>query len=150
MLPQSLSLSLRKSLHLLIYIPPLTILGFTIFNMCLGRVLGNIMLPIPTADLVARDYLNNLVIGNTKNLGDFVPNHQKYRGVEVRNIRTKVESKSGNSDHLYEVVTVDFEYRGLAGWQPDSFTLMTDSNLERGDSFLNNLPFRQVINSGWN
>jgi hypothetical protein len=151
MLRKSLSIGLKKSLYLLISIPILTILACTIFNMCLGHVLGNIMFPFPTADLVARDYLNNLVIGNTENLGDLVPNYQKYRGVEVRNIQTKAESQSGNSDHLYEVVTVEFEYRDrLTVWQPDSFTLMTDSNIERGDSLLNNLPFRKVINSGWN
>jgi hypothetical protein len=151
MLPKSISIGLKKSFYLLILLPPLTILACTIFNMCLGRVVGNIIFPIPTADLVARDYLHNLAIGNTENLGDLVPNYQKYRGVEIQNIRTKAEYQSGNSDHLYEIVTVNFEYRDLTkGWQSDSFTLMTDSNLERGDSFFNNLPFRKVFNSGWN
>ena len=151
MLLKSFSVGLKKSIYLLISIPLLTILACTAFNIVLGRILGNIMLPFPTADLVARDYLNNLVIGNTINLGELVPNYQKYRGVEIRNIRTNAESKSGNSDHLYEIVTIEFEYRDrLTGWQSDSFTLMTDSNMERGDSFLNNLPFRKVVKSGWN
>jgi hypothetical protein len=120
--------------------------------MCLGyRSLGNIILPFPTADVIGRDYLNNLVQGNTENLGDLVSDYQKYRGAEIRNVRTSAESKSGNSDHLYEVTTVEFEYRHhQTGWQPGSFSLMTDSNIERGNSFMDSLPFRTVVRSGWN
>jgi hypothetical protein len=149
---QSLSIGLIRSLYLLILLPPLTILLCTIFNMCLGyRSLGNIILPFPTADVIGRDYLNNLVQGNTENLGDLVSDYQKYRGAEIRNVRTSAESKSGNSDHLYEVTTVEFEYRHhQTGWQPGSFSLMTDSNIERGNSFMDSLPFRTVVRSGWN
>jgi hypothetical protein len=143
---------LKRSLFLLVGLPPLIILLCTIFNMCLGyRAYGNIMLPFPTADAIGRDYLNQLVQGNTANLGDLVPDYQKYRGVEIRNVRTSVESKSGNSDHFFEETTVEFEYRDRQqGWQTAGFSLMTDSNIERGNSFVESLPFRRVIRSGWN
>jgi hypothetical protein len=109
------------------------------------------MLPVPSADAVARKYLDDLVKGNTDTLGDLVPDYRKYRGAQIRNLQTKAESRSGNSDHYYEVTTVQFEYRDLqTGWQHASFELMTDSNIERGNSFMDSLPFRKVIRSGWN
>jgi hypothetical protein len=145
-------IGIKRSLYLLILMLPLTILLCTVFNMCLGyRALGNIILPFPTADTVARQYLNELVNGNTATLGDLVPDYQKYRGAQIRNIQTKAESESGNSDHFFEVTTISFEYRDrLNQWQPASFALMTDSNIERGNSFMDSLPFRRVIRSGWN
>jgi hypothetical protein len=142
----------RRSLYLLIVLPPLTVLTCTIFNMSLGyRGVGNIILPLPTAEAIAREYLDNLVSGNTTNLGDLVPDYQQYRGAQIRNLQTKAESRSGNSDHHYEVTTVQFEYRHpQTGWQNATFELMTDSNIERGNSFMESLPFRKVIRSGWN
>jgi hypothetical protein len=146
---RSLAIALRLSIFTTVILLSIVILS-TIFNLVLGyRSLGDIILPLPTAEMVARDYLNKLTSGDTKHLADLVPDYQKYRGAEIRNFEVTTESLSGNSDHYFELTTATFQYRvGSTDWQFATFTLMTDSNVERQNTFMQSLPFRKVIRRG--
>jgi hypothetical protein len=67
--------------------------------------------------------------------------------VETRNVSVSAEWLSGNSDHEFEVTTIQFEYRHQVDhpWQKGAIELMTVSNIEGGNSFMANLPFRRYI-----
>ncbi len=146
---RSLAIALKLSIFTTVILLSIVILS-TIFNLVLGyRGLGDIILPFPTAEMVARDYLDKLVRGDTKQLTELVPDYQKYRGAEIRNFQVTTESLAGNSDHYFELTTATFQYRDpIGGWQFATFTLMTDSNVERQNSLMDSLPFRKVIKKG--
>jgi hypothetical protein len=148
-LRRSLVAALKISVLIIILSFSIVVLA-TIFNMTLGyRAFGDIILPFPTAETIARNYLDNLVRGDTEHLADLVPDYQKYRGTEIRNFAVTTESLTGNSDHYFELTTATFQYRDpISGWQFATFTLMTDSNVERTNSLMDSLPFRKVIRKG--
>lgn len=146
---RSLAIARKLSIFTIVMSLSIVILS-TIFNLVLGyRGLGDIILPFPTAEMVARDYLDRVVRGDTKHLRDLIPDYQKYRGAEIRNFEVTTESLAGNSNHYFELTTATFQYRDRNGsWQFATFTLMTDSNVERQNSLMDSLPFRKVIRKG--
>ncbi|GAP94181.1 hypothetical protein [Leptolyngbya sp. NIES-2104] len=72
----------------------------------------------------------------------------QYGGAELRNVSIRSEWHSGNSDHQFEVTSIQFEYRLKPQWQTAETRLMTATNLERTNSLVNALPFRRIYCAG--
>jgi hypothetical protein len=132
-------------------------LGIIFLGTGLNIFFGPVVLPIPSANSIGRDYLNAVIQKDrhySKNAcvqSALDRDIDQYSDIqEVRNISVKSTWKSGNGDHFFETTDIMFEYRHPKEpkWQKGQIFIMTASNLLRGDALADVLPFRRIICAG--
>lgn len=130
-----------------------SLLGGIAVNLFLSKVWGPAVFPYPSAEQLGTDYLAAVIDKNKDYIAErnsctraeLVDDIRHYGGAKIRDISVQSEWQSGNSDHTFEITTVQFVYQqSNEDWQPGEITLMTASNLLEPPI----LPFRRIICGG--
>ena len=129
------------------------ILG-TIFNLFSYRSFPSVIFPIPSAHQIGSNYLQAVLDINDSHIskdregvyGQLKRDISKYGGAKTRNISIVGDLQSGNSDHVFEITSINFEYRHsiVNPWQKAKIQLITITNVERSNSLHDALPFRTI------
>jgi hypothetical protein len=147
-------LKIFRNLGIAIAIPPAIVAICTGYNMTIGRHAGNIVFPLPTSQMMGQEYMDNIHFGyeamyaeNSQHYDAYLTDAAPYRYNRISNVRVKSQWYSGANNHVYELTKIDFDgdRNDGSGVKPGSLTILTDSNIQRGRSFWNNLPFRTTI-----
>lgn len=120
----------------------------TFINALSYRSFRPIILPIPNAESIGRNYLQAVMQKQPSYpCSDDESMIKQFGGAQTRNISVNAKWQSGNSDHEFEITTIKFEYRHQSNnpWQKGEIQLMTVSNSEGRRSWQDNLPFRRLI-----
>jgi hypothetical protein len=147
-------LKIFRNLSIAIAIPPAIVAICTGYNMTIGRHTGNIILPLPTSQMMGKEYMDTIRFDyqamyakNPERYNAYLADAAPYRYNQINNVRVKSQWYSGANNHVYELTKIDFDgdRNDGNGVKPGSLTILTDSNIQRGRSFWNNLPFRTTI-----
>ena len=158
---------LKISVAAIASLPVLIVLG-TFLNLASYRndLISPFMLPIPSGEEIGRAYLlaviqqdfdhirgkNQVPLTKQQNCShqQLLRDIEQYGSSQVRNIVVTTEFHSGNSDHQFEVTLIRFKYRISPNnsWQASEIRLMTATNLERGNTLKDALPFRRIFCGG--
>jgi hypothetical protein len=113
---------------------------------------------IPSAESIGYEYLQAVTQKNSNYIPEdnecvhaqLLKDITQYDGAKVRNTVVNTKWESGNSDHQFEVTSIRFDYRfpRNPSWQNGEIRLLTATNLERGNSLLDALPFRRIHCAG--
>jgi hypothetical protein len=119
----------------------------TLLNVLGERNFGSVVLPVPTAERVGRDYLQAAIENQQACQGNAI---EQLRGAQTRHVSVESQWHSGNSDHIFESTTIRFEYRHKPSspWQQGELAILTASNLWGFYTWQDYLPFRRRICTG--
>jgi hypothetical protein len=130
----------------------------TLLNFLSYRSVLPVIVIMPSPESLGREYLQAVAQKNYNYIsgdsgcarGQLLQDIAKYDGAEIGNIVVSAQWMSGNSDHQFEVTSIRFDYRfpKNPSWKSDEVRLMTATNLERGNSLLDALPFRRIHCAG--
>ena len=162
-LPLPLKISLAAIASLLVIIVLGTLLNFAFYR---NDLISPFIFPIPSAKGIGRAYLlavlqkdfdhirgkHHVSLSKEQNCShqQLLSDIEQYGSSQVRNIAITTEFYSGNSDHQFEVTSIRFKYRISPDnlWQVGEIRLMTATNLERGNTLKDALPFRRIFCGG--